>query len=275
MKPDTQPAAPRARAAGGERTLPGPLVDSLDTPVAMLVGGYGSGKTEVAVNLAIGLAHTGRTVQVADLDLVNPYFRCREARALMEQHGIRVVVPPGAQEFADLPIVRPEIAGMLRPPAGSLSLFDVGGDDVGARALGAFRPVLEDGRYELWQVINSRRPFSDTPDGCAAMGASIEGTSRLKITGLLVNSHLITETTPEVVLEGWELGRRVAAERGLPLRAVAVMEELSGAPELAVIDVPVLTMTRRMLPPWSTPRDEPLPAARPVPIGRPTGGHHG
>ncbi|UCF67048.1 MAG: cobalamin biosynthesis protein CbiA, partial [Acidobacteriota bacterium] len=101
----------------------------------MIVGGFGSGKTEVAVNLAINLARRGRTVQVADLDLVNPYFRCREARALMEHHAIRVVVPPGAQAYADLPILLPEIKGMLHPPEDTLSLFDVGGDDVGATVL--------------------------------------------------------------------------------------------------------------------------------------------
>ena len=96
--------------------------------VVMVVGNYGSGKTEAAVNLALHLAKAGRRVQIADLDIVNPYFRSREARRLMEQHGIRVVVPPGDQAFADLPIILPEIRGMLNPPEGVLTLFDVGGE---------------------------------------------------------------------------------------------------------------------------------------------------
>lgn len=244
----------------------------------MIVGSYGSGKTEVAVNLSIQLAEAGREVQVADLDIVNPYFRCREARRLMERHGIRVVVPPGAQAFADLPIILPEIQGMLHPPDGILSLFDVGGDDVGARALAAFRPRIMDGEFELWQVINSRRPFTDTTEGCLAMQRSIEQSSRFAVTGLLVNSHLMEDTTPEVVLQGWDLARTVAQRNGLPIRCVAAMEHVAESPALAGIDVPLLRMQRHMLPPWLVEHDgaaDPaaadvtLPAPRPVPLGKP------
>jgi len=246
--------------------------------LVMVVGAYGSGKTEVSVNLAIAVASTGRKVQIADLDIVNPYFRCREARLLMEQHGIRVVVPPGAQEYADLPIVLPEIAGMLQPPEGVLSLFDVGGDDVGARVLASLRPRIVDGHYELWQVVNSRRPFTGTVDGCLKMLREMELASRLRVTGLLVNSHLIEETTLEVVLEGWDLAREVARQSGLPVRCVAAMERLADAPEIAGIEAPLLRLRRHMLPPWLRPRagdappvgeSETLPAERPTPIGKP------
>jgi len=255
------------------------VVDA-DDRLIMVVGNYGSGKTEVAVNLALRLADQGRTVQIADLDLVNPYFRSREARRLMEAHGIRVVVPPGALADADLPIVLPEIQGMLAPrdPADpGVTIFDVGGDDVGARALSAFRPVIREGTYELWQVLNARRPFTSTVEGCLAMQRSIESASRLTVTGLLANTHLIEDTTVEVVLEGWRLARDVASACGKPVRCVAVMDELADEPRLAAIDVPLLRMRRRMLPPWlrsdaaepAAPDDEPLPAARPIPIGRP------
>jgi RecA/RadA recombinase len=241
--------------------------------VVMVVGNYGSGKTEVAVNLALHLAKAGRTVQIADLDLVNPYFRSREARRLMEALGIRVVVPPGDQAFADLPIVLPEIRGMLHPPEGVLTLFDVGGDDVGARALAAFRPVIQEGAYQLWQVINARRPFTSTVEGCLRMQASIETASRLTVTGLLANTHLIEQTTPEIVVDGWRLAEKVAGRCGRPVRCVAVMEEHADDPALAEVTAPVLRMQRRMLPPWlqsgGPTADEDLPAARSVPIGKP------
>jgi hypothetical protein len=243
----------------------------------MVVGTYGSGKTEVAVNLAIQLAVDGGRVQLADLDIVNPYFRSREARRLMEEHGVRVVIPPGAQAFADLPIILPEIQGMLHPPPGTITLFDVGGDDVGAKVLSSLRPAIGDSPYELWQVINSRRPFTSTPEGCLEMQHAIEESSRLKVTGLLVNSHLIEHTTAQTVLEGWRLALEVAQRSGRPVRCVAVMEELAGDAALAEIDAPILRMQRHMSPPWISSRrpdtveseDELLPAARPIPLGKP------
>ncbi len=216
----------------------------------MVVGNFGSGKTEVAVNLAIQLAKAGRTVQLADLDLVNPYFRSREAQKLMEAHGIRVVVPPGDQAFADLPIILPEIRGMLSPPAGTTTIFDVGGDDVGARALATFRPSIPDGGYELWQVVNAKRPFTSTVEGCLEIQREIESASRLQVTGLLANAHLMDDTTPATVLEGWRLAREVAEACGHPLRAVAAMNEMAQNGALDEIDVPLLRMQRYMLPPW-------------------------
>jgi hypothetical protein len=217
----------------------------------MVVGNYGSGKTEASVNIALELAHAGTAVQIADLDLVNPYFRCREARELMRAHGIRVVVPPESQMWADLPILVPEIRGMLRPPDEVVSLFDVGGDDVGARVLSTFRPELREGAYELWQVINARRPFTDTVDGCLNMQRDIEATSRLRVTGLLVNTHLMEDTTPEIVIEGWRLARRVSERNGVPIRCVAVRETLVEEPALIEINVPILRLQRTMLPPWA------------------------
>jgi hypothetical protein len=246
--------------------------------VIAIVGSYGSGKTELAVNLSVQLARAGARVQIADLDIVNPYFRCREARELMEGHGIRVIVPPGAQAWADLPIILPEIRGMLRPAEGVVTVFDVGGDDVGARALASFRTSVADGEYELWQVINAKRPFTDTVAGCIEMKRAIEGASRWNVTALLVNSHLIDETTVDTVLDGWRLAAAVRAETGLPIRFVAAMEDLADAPELGEIDAPILRLRRHMLPPWLQPAragvvadraGAGVPAPRPVPIGRP------
>lgn len=239
--------------------------------LVMVVGNYGSGKTEVCVNLAIALANAGRTVQIADMDLVNPYFRCREAQVRMEAHGIRVVFPHGAQAWADLPIVLPEIRGMLSPPEGTLTLFDVGGDDVGAKVLSSLRTSITD--YELWQVINSKRPFTNTIDGCMRMQHAVEDASRMKVSGLIANSHLIDQTTPDVVAEGWQLAQQVAERSGRPVRCVAVMDDLADAPELRDIQAPMLRMQRYMLPPWIQPQpadaDPTLRAEAPRPIGKP------
>ncbi|MHC4548556.1 MAG: cobalamin biosynthesis protein CbiA [Planctomycetota bacterium] len=233
--------------------------------LVMLAGSFGSGKTEVAVNLALHLAREGRTVHLADLDLVNPYFRSREARALLEAHGIRVVVPLGPLAMADLPILLPEVRGMLEPPPGTVSIFDVGGDDVGARVLSTFRPDLVDGAYQLWQVLNAQRPFTNQVGGCLALQRDLERASRLAVTGLLANSHLIDETTPETVLNGWQLARKVSRRNGLPIRCVAVLKELASEAALRDLDVPLLPLRRTMLPPWRTPQ----------PLGRSAGEIHG
>jgi hypothetical protein len=244
----------------------------------MVVGGYGSGKTEVSVNLALTLAAEGIKVSIADLDIVNPYFRCREAAELMKGAGIRVVSPPGDRAMADLPIVLPEIKGMLNPPEGELSLFDVGGDPVGARLLSGLSEYIPPG-YELWHVVNSRRPFTGTTEGCLKMMADVEESSRLKVTGIIANSHLVTDTAPDVILEGHALALEAARKKGVPLLFTAVMNEMADDPKIAGFASPVLKMTRRMLPPWQRPAvcsdaltdDGPPPARRAVPLGRRAG----
>jgi len=258
-------------------TRPLPPIVRASERLVMIVGNYGSGKTEIAVNLAVHLAEQGRRVQIADLDIVNPYFRSREARRVMEEHDIRVVVPPGTQAFADLPIILPEIRGMLAPQGDLLTLFDVGGDDVGARALASFRTTIGDGPYELWQVVNAKRPFTSDVEGCLRMKAELETASRLEVTGFLANAHLIQDTTPETVVEGWRLTEAVAEAAGCPVRGVALMQDIADDPAIDEITAPLLVMERRMLPPWMlkrdegspSPDDERLPAARPIPIGRP------
>jgi len=244
----------------------------------IIVGNYGSGKTEVSVNLAANLRQQGKRVTIADLDIVNPYFRCREARELMENMGIRVVIPPGAQQFADLPIVVPEIRGMLEPKDDEISLFDVGGDDVGATLLSSFVESLGQNPYSLLQVINSRRPFTNTVEGCIKMKNSIERASRLRVGGLIVNSHLADETTPEVVAEGLGIAREVSVKTGVPVEFVSVLSDLANTPEIKDLDAEILEIKRIMLPPWlrfgqksdsSVMETNDVPAGRVRPIFRP------
>jgi len=246
--------------------------------LVIIVGNYGSGKTEVSVNLAVGLAKSGKRVQIADLDIVNPYFRSREARATMEACGIRVVIPPGAQAFADLPIVVPQIKAMLEPQGDDFSIFDVGGDDVGAKMLSSFREALGSKPYALLQVINTRRPFTGTVEGCLAMRRMIEAASRLEVKGYIVNTHLIDQTTEDVIAQGVALATEVSRQSGVPVEVVAAMGELAENPRILGLGYKVLRLERIMLPPWlrrdvkddtADERGEPLPAPRPKPIFRP------
>lgn len=244
----------------------------------IIVGNYGSGKTEIAVNLTLEIRKSGRRVSIADLDVVNPYFRCREAQELMRAHDIRVVIPAGAHQFADLPIVVPEVKGMLRPGAAEVSVFDVGGDDVGATLLSSFKEALGEQPYRLLQVINFKRPFTDTVEGCIKMKEAIEKSSRLRVGGYIVNTHLIEETTSEVILEGARRARELVQQTGVEISCVAMMEQFTQLKEIAEIKEPVLSLKRIMLPPWlrsGEQRDNAkvdgndMPAGRTKPIFRP------
>jgi hypothetical protein len=216
-----------------------------------LVGDYGSGKTEVAVNLALDLARERDAggLAIADLDLVNPYFRCREACEPLEQAGIRVVMPRGGQQHADLPILLPQVKGLLQDPS-AMAILDVGGDEAGSRVLAGLAGLFERGRHALWFVLNGRRPFNDSVEGCVGTISRVQRSTGLEVTGLVSNTHLMDETTPEMVLEGVRLAEQVAAELGAPLRLVAVMEQVAAELPRDAVAYPLLVMRRIMVPPW-------------------------
>ena len=220
------------------------------TDLVIIVGSYGSGKTEIAVNLAVHLAKRGRRVQIADLDIVNPYFRSREARATMERVGVRVVGPTGEAQFAELPIILPEIKGMLAPIDGVVSIFDVGGEDVGARVLSSFVEALGQAPYTLLQVLNTSRPLNETAERCVQAKAAIEKSSRLAVTGFISNTHLIEHTTAEVITDGHRLSCQVSALTETPIAFLSAMGPLADEPTVRGLDVPIVRLERIMLPPW-------------------------
>lgn len=215
--------------------------------VVVITGNYGSGKTEVAVNWALWMRRAGLEVTIADLDIVNPYFRCREAQDLMTEAGIRVLAPGGELHHSELPILMPEVRGVIERPTG-VTLLDVGGDDDGARVLSGLSSFFGD--YEMLQVVNQRRPFTDTVEGCLKIQHEIEVASRLKVTGVISNSHLMDETDEEVILEGAAFAHEVGSTRGQELRFTTVERRLAEQVDFERIDSPVLVFDRLMLPPW-------------------------
>jgi hypothetical protein len=219
-----------------------------DHRIVVIVGNYGSGKTEVAVNLALRLCES-RPVAIADLDIVNPYFRCREARIEMESRGIRVINPEGDFQAADLPIILPEIRGSVQKGEGTL-IFDVGGDDVGAKVLSSLADVFAGSDYSMLQVLNARRPFTENVEGCLKIRAEIEASSRLQVSGLVSNTHLMEETDADTVIEGLRLAGEVGTAGSVPVAFVTADENLRETLDASKIDCPILWIQRRMLPPW-------------------------
>ncbi len=227
------------------------LIKSLKTQkLIIIVGNYGSGKTEVAVNLAFAFRSADCAVTIADLDVVNPYFRCREQREAMEAEGIRVAAPSGVEKWADTPIIIPEIKGMAQAEHDGVGIFDVGGDDVGATVLSSLRDAIGDRSYQLLQVVNTKRPFTDSPAGIISMKNAIENKSRLKVSGFVANSHLMGETDLETIQHGIDAAKQAALEAETNLTFVAVMSEWADEIANRNIDLPILVMKRRMLPPW-------------------------
>jgi len=223
----------------------------MDGPrVTVYVGHFGSGKTEIALNRALDLAAAGVPVTLADLDVVKPYFRTRSAKAILEDAGIELLAPQGANIHADLPIIVPQIRSQLRDPARRL-IMDVGGDDVGARVLGSLSDVVPIEDTDCLLVLNFRRPSTPDPESAAAMVREIEAVGRVPVTGLISNTHLMEETTVEVVLEGHGLALETARLVDVRLLAVTVQEDL--APELERVDLgcPVVAMRRIVLPPFA------------------------
>lgn len=178
----------------------------------VIVGAYGSGKTEFALNLAKQLAGKGPLV-LADLDIVNPYFRSRDATELLEALGVEMVYN---REFrdADLPALSARTDAVLEGT--ETVILDVGGDD-GARVLGRYKPLLLLRQAEIWLVVNTYRPFTADPAGIQATAQRIEEKSGLKITALVNNSNLGRETEAENVKAGAVIVQKAAARMGIPV----------------------------------------------------------
>ena len=217
--------------------------------VVVIVGNYGSGKTEVAINLAVNRKRAGLDVRIADLDLVNPYFRTREARKQLAELGIDVVLPPEKYLQADLPILSPVIAGLIRRPS-QLTLIDAGGDNVGATVLATLADSFRKRRVHMLQVVNPYRPFTDTVTGCLKMRNEIEKASKMTINGIIGNANLIDETTVEDIYKGYDFVKALSDESRLPLEFITAPVELLPEIDVERFSCPVLPIERQLVPPW-------------------------
>ncbi|WP_312700600.1 ATP-binding protein [Sedimentibacter sp.] len=196
----------------------------LDKRLVIIIGHYGSGKSEFSVNYAVKLKEKHDFVSIADLDIVNPYFRSREKREFFEKIGIKVFDSSIKNIAIDLPALPAELMGVILNQE-SRSVLDVGGDPVGARVLARYSEQIKNVEYDMFFVINGRRPETNTVEGVLKYLKLIEATSKLKISGLINNTHLLKDTTVEDVEFGHELTKKVSWETDIPIRYEACIKD--------------------------------------------------
>ena len=200
--------------------------------LTLFAGHYGSGKTNIAVNYALHLAAEGKKVCIADLDIVNPYFRTKDSAAVLEAAGVDLISPQYANTNVDLPAL-PAASYRLVQDKKSYGIMDIGGDDRGAYALGRFVPsILEENNYRMIFVANASRPLTQTAEDAMEVMAEIEAACGLKFTDLINNTNLGSETTAETVLAAENYMQELSRLSGLPIFATtateAVAAELKG-----------------------------------------------
>ena len=222
--------------------------------VQIITGHYGSGKTEFAVNLALHLSRTLSPLALVDLDIVNPYFRSAERRAMLEAAGIRVIAS-SCSGIADLPAIPAELSSVWEDET-LYAVLDVGGDAVGAHVLGGFAPRLASVPHETLFVLNANRPETRTPQRAVRYLREIEASCGQPVTGLVNNTHLCGDTSLVDVEKGAELALAVSVLTGVPVlwhvmeRRFAAEFHRKGEGETLPIQI---TMTK----PWES-REEQL-----------------
>ena len=213
--------------------------------VTLFCGHYGSGKTNIAVSYALRLRAEGKAVTVADLDIVNPYFRTKDSRADFEAAGIRLIASEYANSNVDIPALPSDLYTVTADKS-SYAILDVGGDDRGALALGRLTPeLLSENDYQMLMVINRYRPLTPDAPSTIEVMREIEAACGIPFTGLVNNSNLGEETTEEDVLASVKYGEEVSALSGLPVVMTAVKRELCPRLEGRVANLLPLTLQKK------------------------------
>ena len=195
--------------------------------VTLFCGHYGSGKTNIAVNYALHLRRQGLEVTIADLDIVNPYFRSKDSTDVLEAEGVRVIALPFANSSVDLPAL-PSAAYAVVQDRTRYAVLDIGGDDRGAYALGRFVPyLLEENDYEMLYVVNFQRPLTTTVSDAVEVMCEIEQACGLAFTGIVNNTNLGAETTLDLVKGSYRKAEELCKETGLPLFMVTAESSIS------------------------------------------------
>lgn len=212
--------------------------------VTLFAGHYGSGKTNIALNYARWLRRENLNVTIADLDIVNPYFRTKDSEAALAKEGIGLIVSAFANSNVDLPAM-PKEAYALVSDRQTYAVLDIGGDDRGALALGRYTPAIkEEGDYEMLFVVNRSRPLTRTVADTLEVMKEIEEACDLPFTAIVNNTNLGLETRPEDVLASLSYAQELSQRTGLPVKMTCAAQPLCQALEGKVPNLFPLTIQK-------------------------------
>ena len=203
--------------------------------VTLFCGHYGSGKTNIAINFTRRLLDRGLPVTIADLDVVNPYFRTKDSEAELVRAGARVISLPFANSNVDLPALPAEAYALVQDKS-RYAVIDVGGDDRGALALGRYVPyILEENDYDMLCVVNFYRPLTTSPEEALEVLREVEAAAGIPFTGIVNNSNLGAETTRDAINASKTKAEALSKLAGIPVHFTAVRTDLARETEFPLV----------------------------------------
>ncbi len=200
------------------------MIDNLKNFI-VITGHYGCGKTNFAINLAFDFVKSGKEVTVVDMDLINPYFRTSDFKGILEEKGIEVITPVFGATNLDIPSLPASMYSIFEKKD-RVVIVDVGGDDAGSTVLGRFRPQFENTDYDMLYVINRYRSMSTDMNEAIEVLEEIKAVSGLKPSKLVNNSHLMFETTAEVLRNGMDFADDISKKTALPVYCTTVRRDI-------------------------------------------------
>ncbi|MBR2993760.1 MAG: hypothetical protein IKF31_10705 [Clostridiales bacterium] len=218
----------------------------LDHRLTIIIGAYGSGKSEIAVNMSLAQrkALPDKKLLIADLDIVNPFYRSSDCASALEAEGIRLVTPMYAGSNVDAPVLPPDMY-VIFDDESYQGIFDIGGEDMGALVLGSLKKRIENTDAVIYMAVNTLRPFTSDAEQIAIMTNELAAAAGFKIDGYLNNTNLLEETTSDMLVEGEAKILEASKITGIPLVANCVMEDVN-VPDRVLTDRELFRMTRKI-----------------------------
>lgn len=218
----------------------------LDHRLTIIIGAYGSGKSEIAVNMSLAQrkALPDKKLLIADLDIVNPFYRSSDCAQVLEEAGIRLVTPMYAGSNVDAPVLPPDMY-VIFDDESYQGIFDIGGEDMGALVLGSLKKRIENTDAVIYMAVNSLRPFTSDAEQIAVMTSELSAAAGFKIDGYINNTNLLEDTTAEMLAQGEEEILKASEITGVPLIANCVMEGVN-VPEGLLKTPELLRMSRKI-----------------------------